>query len=86
MNITEQTIEQLAELRKEHVEADIIALLSSRLDVPVEKATDMYYRSDLARQVNDGSYDIQALDATCLVDDLMRYELDAGKWHPTQRH
>lgn len=86
MNITEQTIRQLDELRKEHVEADIIALLSNRLDVPVEKATDMYYRSDLARQINDGSYGIQALDATCLVDDLMRYELDAGRRRTTQRH
>ena len=74
MTITEQTISELSDLRREHLEADIISLLADRLHIDAQQATSLFYRSRLARQINDEKYDIQALDASYLVDDLLHYE------------
>lgn len=76
MIITKHTVEELADLRKEHLDADIIAKLADRLGIGVRQATGIYYRSRLAQQINDGTYDIQSLAADYLVDDLLRYESD----------
>lgn len=76
MNATKDMLTELDSLRKEHLDADIIALLTERLDIPAEHAMHLYYRSRLARQIDAGTYDIQALDSHYLVDDLLDNESD----------
>ena len=65
---------QLEILLKESLEKDITSLLSERKGLTIREAMDVYYRSELSRQINKGSYGIQYLNATYLVDDLLENE------------
>jgi len=65
---------QLEILLKESLEKDITSLLSERKGLTIREAMDVYYRSELSRQINKGSYGIQYLNAIYLVDDLLENE------------
>lgn len=66
----------LAETYKEMLEEDIISELSKRKDIPLRDAMDIYYKSRLSQQINDGSYGIENMDYRYLVQDLIENELE----------
>jgi hypothetical protein len=73
--MTERTEEkQLEIVLKEALEKDITSMLSERKGITIREAMDIYYRSELSRQINNGTYGIQYLNATYLVDDLLENE------------
>jgi len=67
---------QLEAILKESLEKDITTLLAERLGLSVREAMDVYYRSKLSRQIDNGTYGIQYLDAVYLVEDLLENEPD----------
>ena len=69
-----QTLDKLEEVLKQNLEADIIALLAQRLQLDAETAIDLYYASELARQVDEGTFGIQYLSPQYLADDLIENE------------
>ena len=70
----ERTIPQLGTLRKRNLEADVVSMLAKRFNLGATEALDLYYSSELAGQVAKGSYGIQYLDASYLVEDLLENE------------
>jgi hypothetical protein len=56
------------------LEKDIVSMLSERKGITIREAMDIYYRSELSRQIDNGTYGIQYLNATYLVDDLLENE------------
>lgn len=64
----------LAETYKEMLEEDIISELAKRKDIPLREAMDIYYKSKLSQQINDGSYGIENMDYRYLVQDLIENE------------
>ena len=43
-------------------------------DIPIRQAMDIYYKSKLSQQINDGSYGIENMDYRYLVQDLIENE------------
>ena len=73
--MSEQTDGKLLEaILKESLEKDIIDLLSERLGITHREAMDVYYRSELSKQIDKGSFGIQYLDAAYLADDFIENE------------
>lgn len=77
MVVTKKTIEALDGALEERLEVDIISRLADRLEASMQEAMDLYYSSSLAKQINEGAYGIQFLDASALVDDLIENELES---------
>jgi hypothetical protein len=65
---------QLELVLKESLEKDITSILSECKGITIREAMDIYYRSELSRQIDKGIYGIQYLDATYLIDDLLENE------------
>ena len=76
MKVTQETLDALTGLLEEHLEVDIISELSERRNLTMPEAMDLYYSSKLAKQISEGAYGIEFLDASALVDDLIEFELD----------
>ena len=74
MILDSQQAEALEELLREHVDADIVAELASRLGLTAGDAMDRYYRSRLAASINKGECGMQYLSVGYLVDDLLSNE------------
>lgn len=72
MNVTKKTLEGLDEFLKEHLEADIVAILVQRLDVSSADALSLYYNSNLSEKINKGEYGIQYLAPEYLADELLK--------------
>jgi len=69
------TDEKLLEsMLKESLEKDIISLLSERTCITQREAMDVFYKSELSKQIDSGTYGIQYLDAAYLVNDLLENE------------
>ena len=66
--------ETLEELLKEHLESDIICRIAENTGANSAQAMAMYYRSALSRQIGEGTYGLQYLDAGYLVNDLLENE------------
>lgn len=66
--------EKLDKLYKELLEEKIISELADVKEIPLRRAMDIYYRSRLAEQINEGSYGIENMDYRYLVDDLIENE------------
>jgi squalene cyclase len=64
----------LEKVHKELLEQDIIAHLAELKSVEMREAMDIYYHSKLAKQINQGEFGIQYLDARNLADDLIEHE------------
>lgn len=62
---------ELENFYREHLEEDIIANLSEKLNVSLDVAMRMYYQSALADKIHDGEYGIQYLDSEILADMIM---------------
>ena len=69
-----QLDDDLEDLLRQSVDADVVTLLSRRLGLSAERAIDLYYASALARQVDQGAFGIQYLSPEYLVEDLMENE------------
>ena len=66
--------EKLDKVYKELLEEKIIAYLAEQRNTPIRKALDIYYRSQLSQQINDGKYGIENMDYRYLGQDLMENE------------
>ena len=66
-NALESTYKQL-------LEQEIIAYLAEVKQLELRKAMDLYYKSKLAEQIDEGLYGIQYLDAKYLALDLLDNE------------
>ena len=66
--------EKLDTVYKELLEEKIIAYLAEQRNIPIRKAMDIYYRSRLSQQINDGSYGIENMDYRYLGQDLIENE------------
>lgn len=66
--------ENLEGLYKEMLEEEIIYHLAQIKEIPLRQAMDIYYRSKLSRQINDGRYGIENMDYRYLVQDLIDNE------------
>lgn len=56
---------------KELLEGKIINNLAEEKKIPIRQAMDVYYRSKLSQQINDGSYGIENMDYRYLVQDMI---------------
>ena len=74
MTLDSQKAEALEQLLREHLDADIVAELASRLGLTLQDAMDRYYSSRLAASIAKGECGIQYLSAGYLVDDLLLNE------------
>lgn len=66
--------EKLERTYKELLEEKIINFLAEEKRISIRLAMDIYYRSKLSRQINDGSYGIENMDYRYLVQDLVENE------------
>lgn len=69
-----KTIPELASIRQQNLEAEIIALLTERLHISAEEATKLYYSSKLSNQIANDELGMRGLDAHYLVEDLLENE------------
>ena len=66
--------DRLDKIYKELLEEKIIGKLAEEKHISIRQAMDIYYRSRLAGQIEDGSYGIENLDYRYLVEDLLENE------------
>ena len=70
-------------LYKERLEEDIISKLAEIKGIGLSDAMDAYYRSRLAKQIDNGAFGIEYLSADYLVDDLITNEPELFSTGPT---
>lgn len=66
--------ESLEKIYKQNLEADIIKYLAERKKISIRDAMDIYYRSKLSAQINEGAYGIENMNYKYLVEDLIENE------------
>ena len=62
------------DIYRERLEERIIAYLAQTKGMTINEAMDCYYRSRLARQINEGAFGIDNLDYKYLAEDLVENE------------
>ena len=67
---------ELRRLCREKQEAAIVSCLASLKGLSLDQALSLYYRSALARQINEGKYGIDNLDPAYLAEDQIENEPD----------
>lgn len=65
---------QLTTIYKQNLESDIIKLIAEIKQLDLRKAIDIYYSSKLAKQIANGNYGIENMDAKYLAEDLIENE------------
>ncbi len=65
---------QLTDIYKQNLENDIIKAIADIKQLELRKAFDLYYSSNLANQIADGTYGIENMDAKYLAEDLIENE------------
>ena len=63
--------EALTRVYKQNLEESMIEYLAEQKSLTMEEAMDIYYRSQLADQIEKGSYGIENMDYKYLVHDLI---------------
>ena len=63
--------EELTRVYKQNLEESMIEYLAEQKSLTMEEAMDIYYRSQLADQIEQGSYGIENMDYKYLVHDLI---------------
>ncbi|MCL2808164.1 MAG: hypothetical protein FWD27_08470 [Coriobacteriia bacterium] len=76
MELTKEALQGLEEKHLEQLEAEIIAALVNQTKLSERQAMDVYYKSKLSQQVNDGLYGIQYLSSEYLASDLVINEAE----------
>lgn len=71
MKVTKETINKLEPLLKEHLEADIVSELATRLNVTPEEAMRIYFSSGMPEKIESGVYGIQYLSAQYLTEEIL---------------
>ena len=66
--------EKLDKTYKELLEEKIINRLAEVKGIPIRQAMDIYYKSKLTQQINDGSFGIENMDYRYLVQDMIENE------------
>ena len=66
--------EKLDKTYKELLEEKLINRLAEVRENPIRQAMDIYYKSKLAQQINDGSFGIENMDYRYLVQDMIENE------------
>lgn len=66
--------DDLVALYRENLAADVISALSDAAKIPLRQAMDLYYRSALSSQIEQGLYGIDNLDPKTLADDLLAHD------------
>jgi squalene cyclase len=74
---TEEKI--LQSILKQNLDEDIIKKLAEKTNMDIREAMDIYYKSNLAKQIAEGAYGIQYLDANYLIEDMIENELGKNK-------
>ena len=64
----------LAKIYKQNLEEGIVAYISAEKDISLEAAMDVFYRSELSKQINEGKFGIENMDYKYLAEDLMQNE------------
>lgn len=64
----------LSEEYKQNLEETVIVYLAEIKSLELRKAMDVYYRSKLVAQIDEGLYGIENLDYKYLVQDLIENE------------
>ena len=64
---------------KQNLEDDIITQVAKIKNISLRDALNIYYKSRLARQINDGSYGIENMDFKYLANDLIENESELFK-------
>lgn len=65
---------ELEEVYKENLEESIIAYISRKNKITLEAAMDIFYTSELSKQISEGKFGIENLDYKYLAEDLMTNE------------
>jgi len=65
---------QLTTIYKQNLESNIIKLIAEIKQLDLRKAIDIYYSSKLAKQIANGNYGIENMDAKYLAEDLIENE------------
>lgn len=71
MSVSHQDLE---EVYRQSLEDEIIENIAKIKHLDLRKAMDIYYHSQLAKQINEGAYGIQYLSANYLANDLIENE------------
>ena len=66
--------ESISYIYKQNLEEAIIDYLAKKKDMEPRKAMDIYYRSKLAKQIEQGIYGIENMDYKYLAEDLLENE------------
>lgn len=66
-------------LYKQLLEEDIINYLAEFKNIDTRKAFDIYYSSELAKQIEENKYGIENLDPKYLANDLIENESELFK-------
>ena len=74
MAVDERTIEAIEDIRLTHLEAQIVQIIATRMNLDATSALGVWYGSDLCRSVELNEFGLQYLDANYLVDELMARE------------
>ena len=64
---------------KQNLEDNIITQVAKIKNISLRDALNIYYKSRLARQINDGSYGIENMDFKYLANDLIENESELFK-------
>ena len=64
---------------KQNLEDDIITQVAKIKNISLRDALNIYYKSRLARQINDGLYGIENMDFKYLANDLIENESELFK-------
>lgn len=67
---------ELTKVYKQNLEESIILYLSKKKEIAIESAMQVFYRSKLAKQINEGKYGIENMDYKYLADDLIENEAE----------
>lgn len=65
---------ELNKIYKQNLEENIVSFISDTKMISMEQAMDIFYKSKLSAQINDGEYGIENMDYKYLANDLIENE------------
>lgn len=65
---------ELNKIYKQNLEENIVSFISDIKMISMEQAMDVFYKSKLSVQINDGKYGIENMDYKYLANDLIENE------------
>lgn len=65
---------ELTKVYKQNLEESIVSYIAEKTGFALEKAMDIFYRSELSKQINAERFGIENMDYKYLAEDLMLNE------------